>query len=148
MDAVVAAYYGTISGPAAAPRDWDRFRSLFMPGARFVTTRRGRQGTRPVTMTPDEFIALNGRYFEQTGYDERQIACRVDTYGTIAHALSTYEARRNAGDAAPYARGLNSIQLVHDGQRWWIASVMWEYERPGGDPLPERYLPGASPDPG
>src|SRR5688572_26940736 len=34
MDAIVAALYDVISGPAGQKRNWDRFRSLFVPGAR------------------------------------------------------------------------------------------------------------------
>ncbi len=37
MDAIVAAVYDVISGPAGK-RDWDRFRSLFIPGARLIPT--------------------------------------------------------------------------------------------------------------
>ena len=33
-DAILAATYDVISGPATQKRDWDRFRSLFIPGAR------------------------------------------------------------------------------------------------------------------
>src|SRR5690242_10349671 len=37
-DAILAALYDVISGPAEKPRDWNRFRSLFLPGARLVPT--------------------------------------------------------------------------------------------------------------
>ena len=33
-DAIIAALYDVISGPAGQPRDWNRFRSLFAPGAK------------------------------------------------------------------------------------------------------------------
>jgi len=35
--------YDVISGPAG-PRNWDRFRSLFVPGARLIPTRRDDKG--------------------------------------------------------------------------------------------------------
>ena len=35
-DAIVAAVYDVISGPAGQKRDWNRFASLFYPGARLV----------------------------------------------------------------------------------------------------------------
>jgi hypothetical protein len=34
MDAIIAALYEVISGPAGQQRDWDRMRNLFVPGAR------------------------------------------------------------------------------------------------------------------
>jgi hypothetical protein len=55
------------------------------------------------------------------------------------HRFSTYESRRIATDSIPFARGINSIQLVNDGQRWWILTILWEAERPGNT-IPDRYL--------
>ena len=37
-DAILAAAYEVISGPAGQARDWDRFRSLCLPGARLIPT--------------------------------------------------------------------------------------------------------------
>ena len=36
IDAIVAAAYDGISGPAGKKRDWDRERSLYIPGARLM----------------------------------------------------------------------------------------------------------------
>ena len=116
IEAVVAAYYASISGPAGAPRAWDRFRSLFMPEARLV--RAGGAAAGPIMLTPDQFIAANRRYFERGGYFGRQVHQRVDACGDIAHVFSTYESRRKAQDDNPYARGINSIQLISSGCRW------------------------------
>lgn len=40
-------------------------------------------------------------------------------------------------------RGINSIQLFDDGNRWWIVSVYWQAETPDL-PLPSAYLPEAN----
>lgn len=37
-EAIVAAVYDVISGPVGEARDWDRFRSLFIPEARLIAT--------------------------------------------------------------------------------------------------------------
>ena len=58
----------------------------------------------------------------------------------MLHAFSTYEARRTPDDAEPFMRGINSIQLFHDGTRWWVVTVFWDAERPG-NPIPAEYLP-------
>ena len=57
QDAIIAALYDVISGPACQSRDWDRFRSLFAPGARLIPT--GFNGGKAATraMTPDEYAA-------------------------------------------------------------------------------------------
>src|SRR5438874_2498775 len=38
IDAIIAAAYHVISGPAGQKRDWNRERSLFYPGARIMPT--------------------------------------------------------------------------------------------------------------
>ena len=40
IDAIITAAYDVISGPAGKKRDWDRERSLFIPGARLIPTTR------------------------------------------------------------------------------------------------------------
>jgi hypothetical protein len=139
VDAVISAYYDVISGPKGEARDWDRFRSLFIDDARLITTRPGPEGIRAIKLTPEQFITASRRYFEGGGYFEREVYRRLDTYGTIAHALSTYESRRR--DDAPdyYSRGINSIQVIRDGEGWRIATIMWDHERPDENPIPPEY---------
>ena len=36
LDAILHAFYETVSGACGQPRDWDRFRSLLLPGARLM----------------------------------------------------------------------------------------------------------------
>ena len=57
IDAIIAAAYDSISGPANAKRDWDRMRSLFIPGARLIPTAKeaGRDDVVVIfAKTPDE----------------------------------------------------------------------------------------------
>lgn len=137
---IVAAYYDTISGPAGQERDWDRFRSLFMTDARLVTVRTAGARARVITLTPEDFIRGNRTYFEKGGYFEREIHHQVDRFGFVAHVFSTYESRRRLDEERPYSRGINSMQLINDGERWWIATIMWDYERPEENPIPPVYL--------
>jgi hypothetical protein len=58
----------------------------------------------------------------------------------VTHRFSTYESRGRAEDPTPFARGINSIQLLNDGQRWWIVTVFWDSER-ANNPIPAKYLP-------
>jgi hypothetical protein len=44
--------------------------------------------------------------------------------GSVAHVLSTYESRHTE-DGPVIGGGKNSIQLVHDGTRWWITAAAW-----------------------
>jgi hypothetical protein len=154
IDHIIAAVYDVISGPAGQKREWDRMRSLFVPGARLIPT----SPVRPAGASPDAplkgdepyasrvldvdgYIARGGPYLEEHGFFERESARRVETYGHIAHVWSTYESRHKAEDPKPFAQGINSIQLMNDGTRWWVVGIFWEQETPR-TPLPKKYLKG------
>lgn len=137
IGSILAALYEGISGPAG-PRDWDRMRSLFLPGARLIPTDPGAAGGYDA-QTVEAFFRSVAANFMDNAFYEREVARRVERYGNIAHVFSTYESR-SAPDAEPFDRGINSIQLYFDGTRWWVVSIMWQAESTGV-PLPGRYLP-------
>jgi hypothetical protein len=140
MDSIIAAVYDVISGPAGKKRDWDRMRSLFLPGARLIPTGarpNGAYGSRVVTV--DEYIERSSGFFEKEGFYEREAARITEQFGQIAHVFSTYESRHAPEDAKPFQRGINSIQLMNDGKRWWIVTIFWQGEDEK-TPLPEKYL--------
>ena len=140
IDSIIAALYDVISGPAGKKRDWDRMRSLFIPGARLIPTGK-RQGGEIASrvMTVDDYATANSKFLEENGFFEKEISRRTETFGNIAHVFSTYESRHKADDPKPFARGINSIQLMNDGKRWWIVTVFWQGEGPD-NPLPAQYL--------
>jgi hypothetical protein len=140
-DAILAALYDVISGPAGQKRDWDRFDSLFHPGARLIPTGRRPDGTNVArAITPQEYAQRSAPTLEGEGFFETEIKRVTERFGNVVHAFSTYESRHKADDAKPFARGINSIQLFHDGQRWWVMSVFWQNEGPDS-PIPAKYLP-------
>lgn len=140
VDAIIKAVYDVISGPAGQKRDWDRFRSLFVPGARLIPAVRRQDSTRAVVLTPEDYIARSGPQLEERGFFERELHRVTEAYGDIVHAFSTYDSKRTSADPAPFARGINSFQLMKDGNRWWIVTIYWFSERPDA-PIPEKYLP-------
>ena len=147
VDHLVGSLYDVISGPAGKARDWDRFRSLFLPDGRLGVIRAAAPATHDtpeskgdaVFLSPDMYVGRNDPYFKTHGFFERSIANRVEEFGNLVHVWSTYESRHESGDVQPFARGINSIQIVRAQGRWWIASVMWDAER-AGLTLPEKYL--------
>ena len=141
LDAIIAALYDVISGSAGEARDWDRFRSLFAPGARLIPTAHPPgQPARVAVWTPEEYVQRAGPQLESGGFFEREIHQEGEQFGSIAHVFSTYESRRNADDPEPFARGINSIQLLNDGTRWWVVTIFWDAER-ADTPIPTQYLP-------
>jgi hypothetical protein len=138
VEHIIAAVYDVISGPAGQ-RDWDRFRSLYYPGARMIPTRRDDKGAvTPRILTPDEYATRSQDFFSREGFFENSVANRVEAWENIAHVWSTYESRHAKGEK-PFARGINSFQLFNDGTRWWILSVYWQAED-AAHPLSEKYL--------
>ena len=140
MDGIMKAIYDVISGDKGKPRDWDRFRSLFHPDGRLIPSGKNAQtgviGAK--SSTPDEYATRASTYFNENGFFENEAARHVDMYGNIAQVFSTYESRHAAGEK-PFARGINSFQLLNDGKRWWIITIYWQAETPEA-PLPKEFL--------
>jgi hypothetical protein len=143
IDAIIAASYDVISGPAGKKRDWDRERSLFYPGARLIPTAtvpgRNDVDLAPLVLDVEGYIARVEPLFAKEGLYETELARQTEQFGRIAQVWSTYESRRDPSDAKPFMRGVNSFQLFHDGERWWILSIYWQHES-SRYPLPEKYL--------
>jgi hypothetical protein len=138
LDAIVAAVYNVISGPAG-DRDWNRFRSLFTPDGRLVPLVKKPDGTFTHRTLAVEDYAKNGaEYFRKEGFYESELARRTEQFGQLAVVFTTY-ASRHAPDEKPFARGINSMTFYNDGKRWYCLSVIWDSERPD-NPIPDKYL--------
>ena len=140
LDAILAALYDVISGPAGQARDWDRMRSLFTPNARLIPIGGQRDASTKLArfLTVEDYVTRAGPFLEQNGFFESEIGRVAERYEHLAHVFSAYDSRHTAEDVEPFARGINSIQLMWDGERWWIANIMWW----GGEgfEVPEEYL--------
>ena len=138
--AVIHAAYDVISGPAGT-RDWNRFYSLFAPGARLIRTLRDSTGPAHLQpMTPREFAELAGEFFSKNPFYESEIGRESNTFGAVTQAFSAYQSKHAPNDAKPFARGINSFQLFNDGTRWYIVTIYWDDEQKSGATIPERYL--------
>ena len=139
IDAIVTALYASISGGPGEPRDWNRLRSLFIPGGRLMPVGQRAPGALGLRLLEvNDYIANAGPTLERVGFRERELSRETDVFGNIAHVFSTYEGRAETEDRV--VRGINSIQLLNDGTRWWVINVYWQAESPD-NPLPAEYLP-------
>ena len=91
-------------------------------------------------MTVDDYITSSGKWLVENGFFEKEIHRTTNTFGNITQIFSTYESFYSEADKKPFARGINSIQLLNDGKRWWIINIYWTQESPE-NPIPEEYLP-------
>ncbi len=135
IDAIMAAVYDVISGPAGEARDWDRFRSLFIDGARLIPV----SPDGATVLSTEDFIERVKDNFVDDGFVEIEIGRKAERYGDIVHLFSAYEGRRKADDAEPFLRGINSFQLLHHDNRWWVVTIYWQPENEDR-PIPEEYL--------
>ncbi|WNJ20598.1 hypothetical protein [Pontibacter sp. G13] len=140
IDAIVETLYSVISGKKGEPRDWELMRSLFHPEAKAIPT--GKRGeTYGATYMPiDTLISYQAKAFEKRGFVEREIHREVQQFGHLAHVFTTYEILESASDATPQMRGINSLQLLNDGERWWILNISWMQESPE-NLIPQEFLP-------
>jgi hypothetical protein len=140
IDHILASLYDVISGPAHQPRDWVRMRSLFVPDARLIPVRATATGGDVIQLSIDDYIARSSARMESDGFFEMATHNVIEQFGDIVHVFSTYESRHTLADAKPFARGINSIQMLKDGGRYWIVNIYWDAERPE-TPIPAKYLP-------
>lgn len=138
IDAIMTAVYDVISGPAGEERDWNRFRSLFIDGARLIPLSASNPNGAAV-MSPEDYVARASANFMENGFFEMEIGRKTDRYGDIAQVFSAYAAKRSADDAEPFMRGINSFQLLHHDGRWWIVTIYWQAETPD-NPVPAEYI--------
>jgi hypothetical protein len=150
VESIVAALYASVSHASDASPDFERMRGIFLYVGMLVPP--AKPGEEFKVMDVDQFsdryqkgvAARKEKAEAATGFFERETARRTDCFGNVCQVFSTYESRHAASDATPFQRGINSIQLVRDGKRWWIASVAWDTEIPD-KPIPLQYLPSAKP---
>lgn len=150
VDAIVSALSASVSHAADASPDFDRMRRIFLYVGMLVPPKAAGADFR--AMDVDQFAeryeksvaARKEKGEPAVGFFEREVARRTDCFGNICQVFSTYESRRSPSDSAPFQRGINSIQLLRDGSRWWIASIVWDTERPD-NPIPAQYLSATRP---
>jgi len=139
LDAIIYAMYDSISGPRG-DRDWDRIRSLHLPGSQLVPTgirANGEHGLRILDI--EGWIEGARPLFAESDFYEVEVARRTERFGNIAHAFSTYECRWQK-DGPAFMTGINSIQLLKKDRRWWLVSVFWD-NAGENNPIPPKYLP-------
>ena len=145
VDAIVAALYASVSHAPDAMPDFDKMRAIFLPVGMLIPPKKPSEDIF-TTLDVDGFadrvkksIAAHKEKGEPAGFVEREIGRRADCFGNVCQIFSAYESKNAASDEKPIQRGINSIQLVRDGRRWWIASVAWDVETPD-KPIPAQYL--------
>lgn len=128
VDAIIRAYYEAVSGPAGGRVDVARDRSLHHPNAWVAIAGKDSAGRPTVrVLTLAGYHGNNAPRRE--GFWEWETDRVEKRSGNMVHVWSSYASARTPG-GAPYARGVNSITLFHDGTRWWIMGWMFDSAAP------------------
>ena len=146
-ETIIAAAYEAISRAPGESFDWDRFRSLYVPGALMIPNTE-QSGGEFTVHTVEEFNDWVDAWYAENapiggeddqGFVEEGIHSVTNRYGDVVQVMSTYVKRFHGSDQV-LGRGINAFTLVFDGDRWWIASTAWDEEN-GAGPIPAEYLP-------
>ncbi len=139
IDTMVKAIYESITFPEGEEPNMERFRQLFATQASFI--RVTPEGT---TISNTEGFISSFKERISSGklksFSEAEISRRTNVYAHIAQVFSAYQKIMNPHDGGSPVRGINSLQLYHDGERWWISSITWEDEQ-SDNLIPDEYLP-------
>lgn len=138
IDALIKATYNVISGEAG-PRNWDRFHSLFLAGAKMGAPVKNRSGQTVFrSFTPQDYQKADAPYFMKSAFYEEELGRTSSQFGNIAQVQSVYQFRLSAGGKVEH-RGINYFTLVKSDGRWWIANLFWQDEDKE-NPLPQAMI--------
>ncbi len=145
IDSTIETLYSVISGEKGEARDWELFNYLFKPNAKLIPSGKKKDGGYGIRyMTTEDYINTSGKWLFENGFYENELHRKTEVFGHIAQVFSTYESFQSKNDEKPFMRGINSIQLLNDGTRWWIVNIYWAQETEE-NPIPSEYLPKNGP---
>lgn len=127
IDAIIKASYNVVSGEKGAKRQWERDLYLHHPNAVYSFTDRQNEETKQVVMSINDFHNETDDMILKTAFYEEEISREVRLFGNIAQVWSTYETRLQK-DGPVMRRGINSIQLFYENNRWYIISWIFDKE--------------------
>ncbi len=139
IDSIIQAYYEVVSGPAGQERQWARDSTLHYPDARVSIVSEAENGKPQLNEMSLAQFHESSRGIVESGFFEYEIHRVVEERGALSQVWSTYEWKATE-DGEVGGRGINSIQLFNDGERYWILS--WMYDgRPSAPSVQDKYLP-------
>ncbi len=139
LDKMITTLYTVISGEKGEVRNWELFHYLYKDGAQMIPTGQSQSGDYQLRyIKPEDYVQSSGKWLMENGFYESEIHRDVQQFGHIAHVFSTYECFHSKADKTPFMRGINSIQLMNDGKRWWVVNIYWAQESEN-NPIPKQF---------
>ena len=63
-------------------------------------------------------------YLRERPFYETETSRKLERFESLVQVWSSYESRHHP-DEDPFMSGVNGIQLLDDGARWWIIGIAW-----------------------
>jgi hypothetical protein len=136
-ESLIAAFFAAVSFPEGGAPQYERIRDLFIPEGLLIKN----SGDEPEISDVDAFIAPRQALIDSgrlTSFEEVELAARTETFGNVAHRLSTYEKRGVQDGAAFSAIGVITTQFIATPAGWRMSTMAWDDER-AGLVVPEDY---------
>lgn len=125
IDALIKASYEVVSGEKGAKRQWER--DLYLHHPKAIYSYYDRAKGKQIAMSLQEFHKETDEMVLSTAFYEIEVNREVRVFGNIAQVWSTYETYIEKGGKVA-RRGINSIQLIFENNRWYIISWIFSGE--------------------
>ncbi len=131
-EGVVVCLYAAISFQPGQKPNYNLLNTLFHPQARIAPPATDTGGVLKSMGVEEFFDYFDSRIQDiiSVGGREEQVSYKTFIFHNFAHIFSAYQFILFDSEK-PLARGVNSLQLVHENGRWWILSLTWDRTEPG-----------------
>ena len=137
-ESVTEAFLDFISFEKGEIKNWDDCRNLFLPTAQFLSINKKAPVNRQIRVQNlEEFVRYGGPQYSKNGFEEKTIGISVNQFNDIATVFQSFHCK--TPDGSYEAQGINSYQLVHMNERWWISNLMFTNETEE-NPLTKEFL--------
>lgn len=127
INGLMKAFYEVVSGEAGEKRQWERDLSIHHPKAIYSYMTTIKEESKQVTLSLEDFHKETDNMVLETAFYENEINREVKIFGNIANVWSTYETRLEKNGIVA-RRGINSIQLFYNNNKWQIISLVFDRE--------------------
>lgn len=123
-DGVVRELYRLVTVEKGEVTDWEAVRTLFLPQA-VIVLRVSKDASTVFNVQGwiDDFADWDEKArVKERGFSETILVLKPRVFRDIANVFVLYEAAITDSDK-PATRGVDSIELIRKGERWWIAAI-------------------------
>ncbi len=125
IDNIMRAYYEVVSGPAGEKGDYERDKTLHHADAWIAIAGLDAEGKPTVTtMKLEDFYGDNAP--REQNFFEWETDRQIRRSGNMVSVWSSYASSRERVGGEAFTRGVNTITLWWDGDRWWVMNWMFD----------------------